>query len=130
MTGDTDSQGHNSSRTLDVVPSWRKRAKIHHATDNNDNDNVHVLEAFEDPGQLDEEIALLRLLGRGAPLLVDAAEMRQDGEGEVEGETAEENAEEGHPFEVFEEGAEEGLLAEAVAQDGEGDGAEDVEDYD
>lgn len=42
----------------------------------------------------------------------------------------EEDHEHGGPFEVFEEGAEEGLFAEAVAEDRETDGAHEVENYD
>lgn len=38
---------------------------------------------------------------------------------EVEGQPADEDGEEGYSFEVFEEGCQEGILTEAVAEDNE-----------
>lgn len=43
---------------------------------------------------------------------------------DVERQAAEENGKQGHPFEVFDEGGEEGVGAEAVAEDGKGNVAQ------
>lgn len=42
--------------------------------------------------------------------------MREDGAVKVEGEAAEEDYEEGEPFEVLHQGSEEALFSEAVAE--------------
>lgn len=56
--------------------------------------------------------------------------MGEDGAVEVEREAAEEDHEHWHPPEIFRKRGQETLLTEAVAEDGEGDVAADVEDDD
>ena len=118
MTRHTNSKRYNSRRALNIISSRSEATQVNHTTNNDNHDQVHVLELLENLGQFNEEIRFLRFLRGSAPLLVDSAEVTEDRESEVEGQTAEEDGEHGHPFEVFEKGTEEGALAKTVAEDG------------
>ena len=117
---------HNSERNSsrwpgDLPTPWREAAQVDHAADARHDEHVHPLEVLEDLGDLLEEIRGFGFLGGGAPLHVDAEHVSEQREEDVEGDAAEEDGEHGHPLEVLGQGAEERLLAETVAEDGQAD---------
>lgn len=73
------------------------------------------LELLQNLGHLLEEGGVLGLLGGGAPGHVDAEHVADDGLGDVQADAAEEDGEDGDPAQVLEDGADEVLLADAVA---------------
>ena len=103
MTGEVDSKRHRRGEALDLPPSWRKATEENHDAHQRDDAHVHPLEALEDLRHLLEEVAVLRLLGRGAPLHVNAEHVGQERQVQVEGEPAEEDGKQRHPGEVFDQ---------------------------
>jgi len=81
---------HNRE-VVDPPAGWCIRAEVDHHAGEQEDDDVHVLEVFDDLVHADEEACLLELLARRRPFHVDAEEMAADGFGEVDGEAAEED---------------------------------------
>ena len=130
MESQVDRQRHNRSIIRNRPVRVRESSQVNHTANDQENEDVHPLERLEDLGQLLEEVGVLLLLGGGAPLHVDVEEVGQQRERDVEGDAAEEAGHQRRPLEVLDQAAEEGAFAGAVAEEGEGDVAEQVEDYD
>jgi len=110
MTDNTDGHGNDSAVLLDFPTSWCKATEVDHATNAGHKNEVHPHEALEDLWNFLEEIGVLDFLGSGTPLHVNAKHVSENSAIEMEWQTAEEDAEHGHPFEVFGERGEETLL--------------------
>jgi hypothetical protein len=102
----------------------------HHAGDAKEGKADRVLELLDHLGHLDEEVGELGLLAGGAPAHVDLEHVGEQRLGDVEGEATEEDGQHEDPLDVLEQGAEEGLLAHAVAHHRQRDVAQPVEDDD
>ena len=89
-----------------------------------------VLESPQDADDLLAEVDIVNFLGRCSPGHVDLEEVAEDGLRDVQGDAAKEDGKKRDPGEVLEERAEEGVLAGAVAEDGESGVAEGGEDDD
>jgi len=109
----------------------RSDARKHdHGRGGADAEHERELEFAEDGGDLLEERGGRCFFGGGAPGHVDAAQVADDGLGDVHGHAAEEGREEEQPLEVLEEAGHETAGFGAVADDGETDGAKGLEDDD
>ena len=88
------------------------------------------LKFLKSVGTSSKERRVLCLFARRAPRHVDAEHMTRDRLTDVDRDAAEEDGQEGQPSEVFEEGTDKTAAFGAVAQDGEGDGPQTLEDDD
>lgn len=81
-------------------PLIGRQSQKDHPRDTNQRKEHAEFEALRDFGDFDEEIRGFDFFGRGAPGHVVAEHVGEEGGGDVEGEAAEEDAEEEGPFEV------------------------------
>ena len=106
---DHRAQGPNCREQLDLKIVWDDLAngpdarKDDHHGHQCDADRKGIFEAPDHQLHLVEEFDVGGLLGGGAPAHVDGEHVRENGLGNVEGDTAEEDGEEGNPGEVFED---------------------------
>lgn len=121
--------GQNSHKILDPPAIRHKvgRRKDNHTHNTNQRKRNAELEPLEHFRHFDEEVGEFGLLGGRTPSHVDLEHVGKKCLGDVKGETAEEDAEHQDPFEVFEQGTEEGSVADAVSHDGQCDVSQSVE---
>jgi hypothetical protein len=91
-------------------------------THNRHNNQIHPLEIPHNLIQPNPEPTSLDFLCSSRPFHLDAEEMTQDGNEEMEGDAAEEEDEHRGPFCGFEDGFDEDLFAETVTEHGECEG--------
>ena len=125
-------QRHNRLELVDVP---RKRNKIrlghnHQPGHRHDGEGYAKPELLQHLRDLDEEVRKLEFLRGRAPCHVDLEHVGQDRLRHVNGDAAEEDEEHEEPLEIFDECRHEGALAGAVAEGGESNIAEAVEDDD
>ena len=96
-------QDGNEIRDLPAVRHEGCLGQDNHAGDTNKRKGKAEFELLNHFGHFDEEVGELGFLGRGAPGHVDFEHMREESGGDVQGETAKEDAEHENPFEVFED---------------------------
>lgn len=71
MESQIERQRHDSREVINPPVRMGKGTQVDHATNDNDNEEVHPLESLENLRQLLEEIRVLLLLGSCTPLHVD-----------------------------------------------------------
>jgi hypothetical protein len=119
-------------REIRNPPSKRNKLpkrKDRHTRNRHATNRKAVFKPLKHARHFDEEVAEFCFLGGGAPLHVVLEHVCEQRGGYVQRQAAEEDGEHEYPFEVFEQGGEECVCAEAVAEDGEGNVAEASEDY-
>lgn len=117
MTRAKRRHGQDSHDIIDA-PSIRDKRSLGQDDDAGDTDgreSQRVLEGLEHAGDLDPEVGGFGFFARGAPCHVNLEHVCEESLRDVQGEAAEEDGEHEEPFEVLEEGAEEGLFAYAVS---------------
>lgn len=87
------------------------------------------LEGLQNLGNLLEKVRVLLLLGCSTPLHVHVEQVRHQREADVERQAAEEDGHHGGPLEVLKQRAQQGALARAVPDHGEGYPADEVENH-
>ena len=127
---DDGGEGPDGDEDADLPEVGHEAGEHDHHGGGAEDEDEGALELCQDLGHLLEEGGVLGLLGGGAPAHVDADHMADDGLADVEADAAEEDAEQRDPLEVLEDGGGQALLADAVAEDGEGEVAEGGEDED
>ena len=120
----------NRHKSIDPPENRYEPRQNNHHSSRERAERQRPLEVLQNLRDLDEEIRVFGFLARGAPHHLDGEHVGDDGLADVQRDAAEEDGEEGDPADVFPEGGEEAIFAGAVAQDGEGDVAADVEDGD
>ena len=130
----TQRPNRRKGRDLPVVGDhpahWAHATQHGHGRGHDKTKDERELELAQDPWHLVEEGRLLGLLARRTPRHVDGEHMGGNRLRHVDRDTAEEDGQQGQPGEVLKEGAKEAAALGAVAQDGEADGAEGLEDDD
>ena len=121
-------ENRHKIRNHPTIRNERAKRQDENGRNANEADRKTIFEPLEHARHFDEEVGELCFLGRCAPLHVVLEHVGEQGRGDVEREAAKEDGEHEDPFEVFEEGGEEGVRAEAVAKEGEGDVAQACED--
>ena len=111
---------------------WHERCfrQYNHAGNTNHTKGKREPEPSQRLGHLDKEIGEFQSLRRGLPGHVDFKHVGQQGLGDVGGDAAEEDEEGEEVFDVEPKGREECHFADAVAENGEGEISEAVEDDD
>jgi hypothetical protein len=77
MTSNLVCQWHNSSEIRDGPTPRRRSAKVNHASNNRNTEEVHPLEVLENLVETDAEPLLLDFFGGGCPLHLDGEEVAQ-----------------------------------------------------
>lgn len=129
MTDSHRRHGQNGHEILDVPPirNERRYCQDDHTHNTHDRKCDAELEPLQHLWHLDEEVGEFSFLGRRTPCHIDFEHVGQQGLRDVQGEAAEEDGEHEDPFEVFDQGAEEGAIADAVAHHCESDVSKTVE---
>ena len=112
-----------------VRDEWRN-GQNNHTSDTDNGKRNAKLEPLQHLRDLNKEIRELCFFRRSTPCHVDLEHVCEQSLRDMEGETTEEDSKHENPFEILEECAEEGFLADAVAHEGESDVSETVEDND
>lgn len=94
-------QDSDEIRDAPTVRNERGLGQDDHAGDTEERKGEAELEFLDDFGHFDEEVGEFGFFGRGAPGHIDFEHVREEGGGDVEGETTEEDAEHEDPFEVL-----------------------------
>ena len=91
------------------LPRHRRRPRNHNARTRKAK-HKRPLESPQQPRKFFEERRVFDFFSGGAPTHVNLEEMADEGLRDVNGDSAEEDGEEEEPFEILEDGAEEGFL--------------------
>lgn len=110
------SKRNYGSKILDLPASWSSGAEVNHATNDRDTEEVHELEVSKDFVKTNSEALLFEFFGGGGPFHLDGEEMAKQSSGQMERNPTKEEDEHGCPFDSFDDGPEEYLLAETVTQ--------------
>lgn len=105
MTRRDGGHGQNRDEILNLPVGWDEgtRGEDDHADDAKDGKGHAELEALENLGNLDEEVGEFHFFRGGAPGHIDLKHVGEESGGDVQGETAEEDAKHKGPFEVHED---------------------------